>query len=157
MLPWVPLQKTVKQFHRTRAINPHYLLSRERDGTTSRSLNHTCCTRSSGPRTPRKTTYPNFRIRRIPTLNTLCTCIKSRMLKEVRNFPSLTLGLVSLQYPLVTCTHPTKYSAVLRIRIQLPIITPMVWKRRAEHILGLVNESQCATSFSEIAEEMKPT
>ena len=47
------------------------------------------------------------------TLNTFCTCSKPKMLREVRNFPSLTLGLISLQHLGHNTLH-IEYAAVLR-------------------------------------------
>ena len=47
------------------------------------------------------------------TLNTFCTCDKPKMLREVRKFPSLTLGLVSLQHLGHNTLH-IEYPAVLK-------------------------------------------
>ena len=53
------------QTNQDEGLNPYYLLSREKDDTASRLSGHTCCTRSSGPWTPRKTTYPKISEKKI--------------------------------------------------------------------------------------------
>ena len=83
----------------------------------------------------------------IPTLNTLCTCGKSRMFKEVRNCPLLTLGLVSLQHLGHNTLH-IEYAAVLRTQ-----------PRDSSNRMSIAHAMQKCAKYPlwELKEEIEPT
>ena len=77
--------------------------------------------------------------------------LKPTMLREVRNFPSLTLGLVSLQHLGHNTLH-IEYAAVLRTQPRDPS-NPMSIDCRAAHTM-----QKCVKyPLWELAEEMEPT